>query len=212
MSGLGLVVQGVGIVVAEPAGEEQVDDEGTEGVAEEEHEEFEAHNPWLPETKEIVFGSLAFLIVLFGLVKFAGPVVRKGLAARTDRIGRELTDAASARTEAERRAGQIRAAKGDIEAERGRILAESDAAAERLLVEGRARLDDEVAELEARAEAEIAGAGGRISSELQAQVATLSLHTAERVVTAQLDEATQADLIERFIARVGASNGNGRTA
>lgn len=195
----------------EPAEADSTEGEGTEGIAEEEHEEFEAHHPWLPETKEIVFGGLAFLIVLAGLVKFAGPVIRKGLTARSDRIGRELTDASTARTEAESRAAQIRSAKGDIDGERRRILADADAAAERLLVEGRARLDDEVAELESRADAEIAGAGGRVSSELQAQVASMSLQTAERVVTAHLDAATQTDLIESFIARVGATgNGAGR--
>ncbi len=173
--------------------------------------EFQAHHSWLPETQEIIWGSLAFLIVLVILIKYAGPAVRKGMAARSDRIAKEMDDATRARADAERRAAEIRAAKGDIAAERARIEAEADATAERVLTEGRARLEAEVAELEARADAEIAGAGGRLASELQSQVATMSLTAAERVVAAQLDAATQAELVERFIARVGASGPNGDT-
>jgi len=183
------------------------EEEGTEGIAEEEHEEFEAHHPWWPETKEIVWGGLAFLIVLGALVKFAGPAVRKGMAARSDRIGRELDEASRARADAERRSTEIRAAKGDIEAERARITAEANTAAERLLAEGRARLDTDVAELEARAETEIAGTANRLLSELQAQVASLAMTATERVVAAELDSATQTDLVESFIARVGVANG-----
>ena len=177
--------------------------------AEEEHQEFEAHNPWLPETREIVWGSAAFAIILAALVKFAGPAIKKSLQARTDRIAKDIADAEAARAAAETRAAEIRAAKGDIEAERERILAEAEEAAQRVEVEGRARIDAEIAELEARVETEIAGAGGRMAAELQAQVAALAMAASERVVAAELDEATQGELVERFIATVGASSGGG---
>jgi F-type H+-transporting ATPase subunit b len=178
-----------------------------EPVEEEEHQEFEAHNPWLPETSEIIWGGLAFLIVMAIMYKFAWPAIKKSMAARTERIAKDLGDAVSARAEAERAAADIRAAKGDIEAERARLLAEADRAAERVVVEGRARLEAEIAELEARTTAEIAGATDRIASELQAQVASLALAAAERVVVAELTAVTQTELIERYIATVGAGNG-----
>ena len=181
-----------------------------EPAAEEEHAEFEAHNPWLPETREIVWGSAAFVIILAGLIKYAWPAIKKSLQARTDRIAKDIADAEGAKAEAERRAAEIRAAKGDIEAERERLLAEATEAAERVRVEGRARIDAEIAELEIRAGVEIAGAGGRVVAELQSQVASLSMAAIERVVATELDEATQVDLVESFIARVGASSAGGR--
>lgn len=181
-----------------------------EPVAEEEHHEFEAHNPWLPETREIVWGSAAFVIILAGLVKYAWPAIKKSMQARTDRIAKDISDAEAAKADAERRAAEIRAAKGDIEAERERLLAEATEAAERVLVEGRARIDAEVAELEIRAGVEIAGAGGRVVAELQSQVASLALTATERVTAAELDEATQVELVERFIATVGANSGGSR--
>lgn len=179
-------------------------------AAEEEHTEFEAHNPWLPETREIVWGSAAFVIILAGLVKYAWPAIKKSLQARTDRIAKDIADAETAKATAEGRAAEIRAAKGDIEAERERILADADEAAERVRVEGRSRIEAEVAELEARIEAEIAGAGGRMAAELQSQVASLSMAAVERVVAAELNEATHVELVERFIATVGAASGGGR--
>ncbi len=181
-----------------------------EPASEEEHTEFEAHNPWLPETREIVWGSAAFVIILAGLIKFAGPAIKKSLQARTDRIAKDIADGETAKATAERRASEIRAAKGDIEAERERILVDADEAAERVRVEGGSRIEAEIAELEARAEAEIAGAGGRMSAELQSQVASLSMAATERVAAAELNEATQVELIESFIARVGASSGSAR--
>lgn len=178
--------------------------------AAEEHTEFEAHSPWLPETREIVWGSAAFVIILIALIKYAWPAIKKSLQARTDRIAKDIADAEAAKAEAERRSAEIRAAKGDIEAERERMLAEATEAAERVGVEGRSRIDAEIAELEARVEAEIAGAGGRLSAELQSQVASLSMAAIERVVAAELNEATQVELVESFIARVGASSGGGK--
>jgi F-type H+-transporting ATPase subunit b len=178
--------------------------------AQEEHEEFEAPNTWLPETSEIIWGTAAFVIILAGLIKFAGPAIKKSLQGRTDRIAKDIADAQAAKAAAERRAAEIRAAKGDINAERERILAEATEAAERVRVEGRARIDAEIAELEIRAGVEIAGAGGRVVAELQSQVASLALTATERVIAAELDDATQVELVERFIATVGATSGGGR--
>jgi len=178
--------------------------------AQEEHEEFEAPNTWLPETSEIIWGTAAFVIILAGLIKLAGPAIKKSLQGRTDRIAKDIADAQAAKAAAERRAAEIRAAKGDINAERERILAEATEAAERVRVEGRARIDAEIAELEIRAGVEIAGAGGRVVAELQSQVASLALTATERVIAAELDDATQVELVERFIATVGATSGGGR--
>ena len=53
--------------------------------------------PILPETAEIIWGGLASLIIFALLIKFAGPAIKKGLAARTARIQAELDGAAEAK-------------------------------------------------------------------------------------------------------------------
>jgi len=164
-------------------------------------------NPILPPWKELIPGSLASIIVFSLLYKYAGPVVRKSFKDRTAGIQKNLDDAAAAKVAAEAEATRIREAQGDIDAERARLNAEADVQAEALLADGRVRLAAEVAELEARAEADIASAAGRSSDELRAEIAKHSGVAVNAIVADTLDGAAQQELIENFIARVGASQG-----
>ena len=163
------------------------------------------HHWLLPEDAEIIYGSIASLVIIGLLVKFAGPPIMKAMAARTERIQAELDSSAADKAAAEAEAAEIRRAKGDIEAERQRLLATADAEAEALLVDGRARLAAEVAELEARAAADLEAAAGRSGDELRTEMIRVAGTAAEQVVSETLDEATHQALIEGFIQRVGAS-------
>jgi F-type H+-transporting ATPase subunit b len=146
-----------------------------------------SHNPIFPPTTELLI-SLAATLVVFGLLyKFAWPAIAKGMKDRTSRIQGELDGAA----------------------ERSRLFAEADTQAEALIADGRARLEDEVAEMEARAEADIAAAATRSSDDLRADIARYSADALERMVSTTLDDTVQQELIEGFIARVGASGGPG---
>ncbi len=158
---------------------------------------------WAP-LKEVVIGGLAFLIVFGALWKWAWPAIAAGMKGRTERIQTELDESAAARTKAESDAAEIRTALGDIEAERERLFAEAEEQAAALLENGRARLADEVADLEAKADADIAAAAGRGSDDLRAEIARMSSQAIESSVTSSLDDTAQQDLIEGFIARVGA--------
>ena len=163
------------------------------------------HSWLLPETSEIIYGGIASLIIFWALFKFGGPAVKKSFAARTAKIQQELDDAAADKSAAATEASQIRQAKGDISAERERILADAQAQAAAVLEDGRARLATEVADAEAKATADIASAHGRVGDELRAEIARLSSAAVDHVVTGSLDDATHQELIENFIARVGAS-------
>ncbi len=161
---------------------------------------------WLfPEQAEIIYGTLASLIIFYLLYKYAGPAVRKGLADRTARIQAELDASAAAVTDADAEAAEIRQAKGNIEEERERLLAVADDEAAALLTDGRARLETELAELEARAAADLEAAAGRSGDELRSEMIRVSSSVVDDVVIETLDDATQQELIESFIQRVGAS-------
>lgn len=164
-------------------------------------------NPILPPWKELIPGTLASIIVFSLLAWKAGPIIRKSFRDRTAGIQKQLDDAAAARTAAEAEAVRIREAQGDIDAERSRVYAEADAQAAALLADGRTRLAAEIAELEARAEADIASAAGRGSDELRTEIAKHASTAVDTIVRDTLDDAAQQELIEGFIARVGASTG-----
>ena len=161
---------------------------------------------WAP-LKEVIIGGLATLIVFGLLYKYAWPAIAKGMKDRTTRIQNELDESAAARTQAEADAAEIRTSLGDVDGERSRLFAEADAQAAALLEDGRLRLTKEIEELEAKAEADIAAVAGRGADDLRADIARFSSQAIEQSVNASLDDATQQELIEGFIARVGAGNG-----
>jgi F-type H+-transporting ATPase subunit b len=165
---------------------------------------FTSHHWLFPETGEIIYGGLASVIVVGGLVKFAGPIVKKSFADRTARIQKQLDDAAAAKVTADSDAKNIRAALGDVSSERARILAEADAQAASVLAEGRSRITSEIAELEAKAEADINAARSRGSDELRNEIAVLASRATPLVVAATLSEQAHKDLVEAFISKVGA--------
>jgi F-type H+-transporting ATPase subunit b len=179
-----------------------------EGEVEEEHHEFEAHDPILPETNEIIWGGLASLIVFALLFKAAGPAIKKAMLARSDRVQAEIDAAATARAEAERVLADYRAQLGDAQTESARIVAEARQAAEAMRAEQSARMENEFAELRARATADVGTAGTRATSDLQTEVGRLALGAAERIVARNLQADTQTALVERFIEQL-ATSGDG---
>jgi F-type H+-transporting ATPase subunit b len=169
-------------------------------------EEIDKTHHWLwPEGYELYFGGAA-AITIFGLLAWKVlPFARKALNDRTARIQKQLDEATEAKASAERQAAEIRQAKGDIGAERERLLAEADEQAAALLADGRARLDREVEELEAKAAADIQTAAARDVDELRAEIARDAAAVSERIVLDTLDDETHERLIEEYIQRVGAA-------
>lgn len=164
-------------------------------------------NPIFAPFWEVVIGSTASIIVFVLIWKFAGPTIKKSFTDRTAGVQQRLDDSAAAKAAAEAEAIRIREAKGDIDAERARLYAEADTQAEALLADGRIRLQAEIAELETRAESDIASAAGRGTDELRAEISRYSGGAVDAIVRDTLDDAAQQELIETFIARVGASTG-----
>ena len=144
---------------------------------------YESHHWLLPETFEIIYGGISSVLVISALIKFAGPVVKKSLAARTERIQNEIDNARNARTNAEAEAQQIRSALGDISSERARIMAE-------------------VADVEAKALADIANASGRVQDELAADIKRLARVASDKVIASAVNDSVRQDLIENFISGV----------
>lgn len=160
-------------------------------------------SPYFAPMKEVVIGGLATLIVFAMLYKFAWPAIAKGMKDRTARIQSDLDSSAADRKKAEAEAAEIRKSLGDIDGERTRLFAEAESQAAALLEDGRSRISQDVAEMEAKAEADIAAAAGRGADDLRADIARYSSQAIESSVTTSLDDATQQELIEGFIARVG---------
>lgn len=174
-------------------------------LAAESVEEVQAKNPILPEGDEILWASIAFLIVLSLLAWKAWPAVKAGLKARQDRIAGDLAKAEEARVEAETSLEDYRRQLAEARSEAAGIIEEARQDAERVRQERIAAIEDEIAQLRARAAEDIRLATERAMSDLSTRVSELSIELAEKVVEHNLDRDTQIALIENYINQVGSN-------
>lgn len=161
-----------------------------------------APNQLLPETNEIIWGGIGFLVVLFFVWKLGLPSIKKAMDARTERIRADLEAAERQRQEAETVLAEYRAQLNDAKSESTRIIEEARQSAETLKRDQEARLQAELAELRARAAADIEVAKAQAIADLRGEVAQLAIGAAEIVVSKTLDQATQMQLIEDYINQV----------
>lgn len=164
---------------------------------------YEAPNPVLPATSEILWGAAAFAIVMFGLIKFGFPMLRQGLADRSDRIRADLEAAEQARAAADKEAADYRSQLGDARGEAGQIIDEARQAADQVRKDLIARAEADATAIRTKAAEDAAAASERAMADVQAQVSELSIELAERIVRQNLDRAAQMQLIENYINEVG---------
>jgi F-type H+-transporting ATPase subunit b len=167
----------------------------------------EAPSPIIPETSEIVWGTISFFALLFVMWKFAYPGIKKGMEGRTNRIRENLDDAERVKAEAQGVLEEYQRQLADAKNEANRIIEEARQTADQLRRDLMQRAEAEVAELRQRSREEISSATERATADLQSRVGELAIELAEKVVEANLDRDTNLRLIDRFISSVGT---NGR--
>jgi F-type H+-transporting ATPase subunit b len=169
--------------------------------------EHASNGAWLPhDWKEVLWGTLAFVIVIGVLWWKAGPFVMKTMRGRTERIGNELSAAVDERSAGEAERDRIKAALADSDTEAARIVEDARQTADALHTELEARAHADAVSMRERAEHELAAARRQAVADLTAEVSSLALGAAERVVAHNLDDASQQSLIEGYISQVGTSN------
>lgn len=168
----------------------------------------EAHKPntiVLPsDINEVIWGSIGFLIV-FGLIAWkGGPAIKAMWKGRIEKIANELDAAAAARAAAEAKLADVESNIANADAERRRIVSDARTDAETVKAQIIARAGTDAADIRARGAADVEAAKAQATSDLQAEIGALAIGAAERVVTESLDPATQSELIDTYIANVGA--------
>lgn len=155
---------------------------------------------------EVLWGSIAFLVVVAVLYKFAwGPLIR-AMHGRTERIGGEMDDARSERDTAEAALDEIRAKVADSRQEAARMIEEARRTADALTTDLAERAEAEAADVRQRAEADLETARDQAFIDLEGELSRLALGAAEVVVENTLDDAAQQQLIDDYINRVGVQN------
>lgn len=167
----------------------------------------------LPAANELLYGTLAFVIVFAVLAKFAFPALNKMLAARTEKIQGELEKAEQTRVQAETELSDYRTQLAGARDEANRIIEESRKTADQLRRDLQAKAEQEAQATVARASEEIRAERDRVFQELKSQVGEIAVELAGRVVGKSLDKGAHDRLIDEYIEQVAASesgNGNGQ--
>jgi F-type H+-transporting ATPase subunit b len=163
----------------------------------------EQHNPILPETSELILGSVSFLILLALMWKLGFPAIAKTMEARSTRIQSDLDAAEQAKLTAEQVLSKYNAELADAKSESNRIIEAARADAERVKADMIAATQNEVADLKNKAAADVEAARAQAMASLRSSVGDIAIELAEKVVEKNLDRATNQALVASFIQQVG---------
>jgi F-type H+-transporting ATPase subunit b len=164
-----------------------------------------APSPLLPARNEVIWGSLAFIVLLGVMVKFGVPAVKNMEKAREDRIRADLEGAEGAREEAEAAKVQYEHQIADARNEAATVIEEARQAAEAVRRDLIARAETDAEEIRTRAQADINNQRAQAMAQLRTDVAQLSIDLAGRIVERNLDDDTNRQLVDSFIEQVGSN-------
>jgi F-type H+-transporting ATPase subunit b len=171
----------------------------------------EAPNPILPDTAELIYGALAFVIVFAVLAKFAFPALNKMLAERSGKIQGDLEQAERSRMTAEQELAEYRQQLAGARDDANRIIEEARRTADQLRRDLQTKAEQEAQATVARAQEEIRAERDRVFQDLRAQVGLIAVELAGRVVGQSLDPSAHQRLVDEYIEQVaGTGNGNGQ--
>jgi F-type H+-transporting ATPase subunit b len=160
-------------------------------------------NPILPAANELIWGTIAFLILLFVMYRTVWPSVDKAFKDRRDNIEGKLEEAEREREEADQLLEQYRRRLRDAEDETQRILEEARANADRVRRELLAKAEADAGRELERARQAIRAERDQAIRQLRGEVGTLAVELATRVVGDSLDRERQLRLVDQYIDELG---------
>ena len=156
-----------------------------------------------PSIGLIVWQTLAFLLLLFLLAKFAWKPVLKGIHERERSIETALESAEKAKEEMARLTNENEALLKQARAERDLILKEAKELKDQIVGEAKSSAQVEGAKMIERAQQEIESQKVAALAEIKGQVSELSLQIAEKVLRHQLeDKSKQEALVSDLLKEV----------
>ncbi|WP_432709197.1 F0F1 ATP synthase subunit B [Pedobacter sp.] len=157
----------------------------------------------VPEFGLVIFQTIAFLLLMFILTKFAWKPVLAAIKERENSIDEALSKAELAKQEMARLTSQNEELMKSARAERDQMLKEAKILKDNIVNEAKTQAHAEGAKLIEKARIEIENQKKTALFELKSQVSSLSIEIAERVLREQLkDKSTQEDLVANLLKDV----------
>ncbi len=148
----------------------------------------------------VIWSSVAFLIVLFILAKFAWKPILAAIREREESIDEALKSVQTARAEMQNLQASNEELLRQARLERELMLKEARDAKERIVNESKQRADDEYTRILNSAREAIHTEKMAALTEIKTEIATLSIEIAEKLLRAELQSDTkQKALIEKYL-------------
>lgn len=169
--------------------------------------EEESHGSLLiPAIPDLVWGSLAFAIILVVFIWKVVPRLNATLDARSDAIAGGITRAEAAQAEAAAALEKYTQQLAEARAEAAKIRDQARADGTKIIAELKEQAQAEAARVTANAQAQIEAERTAALASLRAEVGTLAIDLASNVIGEALnDDAKSTALVDRFLADLEAS-------
>jgi F-type H+-transporting ATPase subunit b len=164
-----------------------------------EHEQ----SPILPAANELIWGTVAFLILLFLMYRTVFPSINQAFKDRRANIEGKLEQAEREREEADQLLEQYRRRLREAEDETQRILEEARSNAERVRRDLLAKAEADAGRELDQARQAIRAERDQAIRQLRNEVGTLAVELATRVVGDSLDRERQLRLVDEYIDELG---------
>ncbi|MGH2825524.1 MAG: F0F1 ATP synthase subunit B [Actinomycetota bacterium] len=163
----------------------------------------------LPETAELIWGIISFVVVAVVLTRIAFPKLKEVVDQRAATIQKDLEDAEASKSEAQGMLDEYKKQMADARSEANRVIEDSRQQAEQVRKDIIAKAEKDSESIVARAQEQIQAERSRAVTELQATISNLSIELAEKVVGRSIDASAQKDLVDAYIKDVGDMSPNG---
>ncbi|CAN5442639.1 F0F1 ATP synthase subunit B [soil metagenome] len=173
------------------------------------------HSVLIPELPDLIWGSIAFLLILGLMLWRFVPRINAALDARTDAIAGGIKRAEEAQAEAKAALDKYNAQLAEARGEAGRIKDEAREDAKNIRAELVEQAQAEAARIVASGKAQIDAERSAAMVSLRSEVGSLALDLASGVIGESLsDDKNATGIVDRFLADLAASEkaGNGTKA
>jgi F-type H+-transporting ATPase subunit b len=151
--------------------------------------------------------TINFLVLIFLLSRILYKPIVGMLDDRQRRIRDSIERAEQVRLEAERASQEREAQLGETRRQIQEMLAQATQMAERIQSEARQDAQRQADQIVARARQEAEAERAQSLAELRREVASLAVLAAERVISRNLDDSTQRQLVDEFLAERATADG-----
>lgn len=169
--------------------------------------EEEPINPLIPAPYDILWSSVAFVIILVFFWKFVLPRVQTMLDARAEAIEGNIAKADEAQRQAEALLEQYTAQLADARAEAGQIRESAREDGKKIVAEAKESAGAEAARITATAHTQIEAERQAALVSLRGEVGSIALGLASNVIGESLSDDKKATaIVDRFLAELEAES------